>query len=190
MVDHTRLVERCRAGDPRAWDEFLRTFQNLLHATLRKYDLDDDEREEAFQITVMAAYEGIGDLEDPRRLVSWLIGIASRQAVNRIRAGSRRRRAYEDEARRTEDRMNLTSAGELPDAEVHRLEDAQLVSEALAAATDRCRTLLTRLFLEEPRPSYDRIAEEAGVPRGSIGPHRQRCLERLRRFLAARGALQ
>jgi RNA polymerase sigma factor (sigma-70 family) len=188
-ADHTDLVSRCRAGDPRAWDTFLHTFQNLLHTTLRKYDLDEDEREEAFQTTVMAAYEGLDRLADPRKLVPWLIGIASRQAVNRIRAGGRQRRALADEATRAEDRLSSTTVGDLPDAAVRRLEDAQLLSEALAGTTPRCRSLLTLLFLTEPRPSYQEIADRLEFPRGSIGPHRQRCLARLRRFLAERGAL-
>ena len=36
---------------------------------------------------------------------------------------------------------------------------------------------------DDPKPSYDEIAERLGIPVGSIGPTRARCLEKLRRLL-------
>ena len=37
-----------------------------------------------------------------------------------------------------------------------------------------------RLLLHEPQLSYDEISAALGVPKGSIGPTRGRCLARLR----------
>jgi hypothetical protein len=39
---------------------------------------------------------------------------------------------------------------------------------------------LLRMFLVEPAPTYDEIAAALDMPRGSIGPTRRRCLDRLR----------
>ena len=47
---------------------------------------------------------------------------------------------------------------------------------------DRCRTLLTLLFTDDDeRPVYDEVARRVGMPVGSIGPTRSRCLGQLRK---------
>jgi DNA-directed RNA polymerase specialized sigma24 family protein len=49
--------------------------------------------------------------------------------------------------------------------------------------------LLGLLYFTVPEPSYDEIAARTGMPRGSLGPTRRRCLEKLRRLLAPRFGL-
>ena len=39
---------------------------------------------------------------------------------------------------------------------------------------------LMRLLMREPAPSYDEVSAELGIPKGSIGPTRGRCVARLR----------
>jgi DNA-directed RNA polymerase specialized sigma24 family protein len=46
----------------------------------------------------------------------------------------------------------------------------------------RCRKLL-RVLMASPPPSYAEVAAALGLPIGSIGPTRARCLERLRQEL-------
>jgi DNA-directed RNA polymerase specialized sigma24 family protein len=48
-------------------------------------------------------------------------------------------------------------------------------------ATDQA---LLRLLMTEPRPSYEDISAALDMPIGSIGPTRQRALERLRQELS------
>jgi hypothetical protein len=59
---------------------------------------------------------------------------------------------------------------------------------ALRAAFDtlppRCRQLLGMLMADPPH-SYAEISAAVSIPIGSIGPQRHRCLERLRRTMAA-----
>jgi DNA-directed RNA polymerase specialized sigma24 family protein len=51
----------------------------------------------------------------------------------------------------------------------------------------RCRELLAMLFWETPSPSYDEAAARLGMPIGSLGPTRGRCLEKLRVALSELG---
>jgi RNA polymerase sigma factor (sigma-70 family) len=53
---------------------------------------------------------------------------------------------------------------------------------ALARLPARCPRLL-EAFLEAPQLTYRQLAEQVGMPRGSIGPTRSRCLACLRRLL-------
>jgi DNA-directed RNA polymerase specialized sigma24 family protein len=70
---------------------------------------------------------------------------------------------------------------------VERLTDADAQAafrRALELLPEQCRVLL-RLLLADPPLSYDEISDTLGIPRGSIGPTRQRCLDRVRRLVAA-----
>ena len=55
------------------------------------------------------------------------------------------------------------------------------------ARVERCRSLLTLVFLTASEPSYDDIAAQLGIPKGSIGPTRNRCLQQLRAILEGLG---
>ena len=69
---------------------------------------------------------------------------------------------------------------------ISALEDEQLVRDALEQLSEVCRELLSWLYFREPAPDYDEIARRMGKPRGSLGPTRRRCLERMRGFLVSR----
>ncbi|MEU6234499.1 hypothetical protein [Kitasatospora sp. NPDC047058] len=58
----------------------------------------------------------------------------------------------------------------------------RLVREAVAALPGRCPQLVTALA-EDPPPTYRELSERLGMPRGSIGPTRSRCLACLRTLL-------
>ena len=59
------------------------------------------------------------------------------------------------------------------------LEQRHLVQMCVAQLGDPCRKLVSMLYLQQPSPHYDEVAEELGMSRGSIGPLRSRCLKRL-----------
>jgi RNA polymerase sigma factor (sigma-70 family) len=62
-------------------------------------------------------------------------------------------------------------------------ERATLLWQAFEQLGSRCQELLRALFLAYPTLSYEEVAEAFGMPVGSIGPTRARCLEQLRRKL-------
>ncbi|MDX1387709.1 MAG: sigma-70 family RNA polymerase sigma factor [Acidobacteriota bacterium] len=64
-----------------------------------------------------------------------------------------------------------------------RLLAAQLARQALEIASDDCRALIREYFLEEQR--YREIAEDRGVPVGTIKSRLFRCLESIQRALRA-----
>lgn len=187
-ADLTTLVQACLEGREAGWTEFVRRYGNLIYATILRVDLGADDTEEAFQLSVVAMHERLRELRDPSRLVPWIIGISYRQAINRIR--SRRREVSVDSI--SEAMMEAsglhTNTEQPPDDLRVRLEQQQSVAEALDQLPDRCQRLLRSLFFEEPSPEYEEIARREGIPIGSIGPTRARCLDKLRRTLQRGGS--
>jgi DNA-directed RNA polymerase specialized sigma24 family protein len=62
-----------------------------------------------------------------------------------------------------------------------------LVRAALSRMDERCRALLTMLFYRDEPPPYAEVAAALGVPEGSVGPTRARCLKKLLGLLNKEG---
>jgi DNA-directed RNA polymerase specialized sigma24 family protein len=60
-------------------------------------------------------------------------------------------------------------------------EQHSILWQAFAALPPSCQRLL-RVLMADPPPSYQEAAAALGMPIGSIGPTRGRCLDRLRRL--------
>jgi len=73
-----------------------------------------------------------------------------------------------------------------PGRAIVRSERRAVLREVLARLDSSDRELVA-LFLLDPPPSYQEIAEMLDRPVGSIGPTRARCLERLRVMLKGAG---
>ena len=77
-------------------------------------------------------------------------------------------------------------ADETPTAEaaLQELQQLNTLRVALDRLDERCREMLLLLFRDEDEKlSYDEVARRLGVPVGSIGPTRSRCLDKLRRMV-------
>jgi RNA polymerase sigma factor (sigma-70 family) len=172
-----RLVVRCAAGEARAWEALVRRHERLVYAIGRSFRLNDEDMADVFQDVFAALLKGMPRLRDGRALVRWLAStterIARTTALRRRREAAREHR--EDGAiDRLEDERGPVGS------ELERAEREHEVRLALGAVSGRCKRLLEALYYEDPAPSYSELSQRLGVPVGSLGPTRARCLERLR----------
>jgi RNA polymerase sigma factor (sigma-70 family) len=189
-IEAEELVRRCLVQAPGAWEEFLRRYGDLIYSTIQmKVGLSEADREDAFQNAVVAIYTHLDRLRDPERLVPWIIRIAYRHGVNRIRVRTRRRETPIDEIPDTQLRsMEGEGTEELPGEQAQLdLEYGQRAREAMEIIPARCRELLQVLFYQDPPLDYGDVARRLSIPIGSIGPTRARCLEKMRRIYERRG---
>lgn len=172
-----RLVARCMAGEPRAWEALVRRHERLVHSIGRSYQLAHEDMGDVFQDVFTALFNGLPRLREGRTLVRWLASTTER--IARATALRRRREA----ARENRDELTferLEDGSEPIGTELERLERQHQVRLALSGISDRCRRLLEALYYEEPTPSYIELSQRLGVPVGSLGPTRARCMDRLR----------
>ncbi len=176
------LLRACRQGDPAAWERLIRRYQRLIYAIPRRAGLSDDLAAEVFQRVCVTLVEHLHRIERPDRLGAWLATTARRESWRQLRSHSSTTGALEgDEG--DEALAMLPDPALLPDEVLERLERQHAVRRAIATLDERCRTLLTLLFYTPEPPSYAAIAQSLGIPEGSIGPTRSRCLQRLRQAL-------
>ncbi|HEU4464381.1 MAG TPA: sigma-70 family RNA polymerase sigma factor [Gemmatimonadota bacterium] len=180
------LIERCLAGDEAAWAILVRRYANLVHGIAARFGLGADEAADAFQAVFVIVWRNLDLLKEPQAFPGWLATIARREALRMARGMARRVRNEERMGADPTARVIPTSAPRADEA-VEGAERAALVGHAVERMDARCRELLTLLFWETPSPSYDEAAARLGMPIGSLGPTRGRCLEKLRAALAELG---
>ena len=174
------LLAQVRRGDPDAWERFVERYERLVWAVPRRMGFSEADAADIAQETWVLVYRHLEHLRRPEALVSWLVTTTTREATRFARRRSRRQEIEEDAGgQRDEDGPELTTD------QVERLEEVQLVRDAIGDLDGRCARLLGRIDLEGS--SYEAAARELDMPIGSVGPTRLRCLAKLLDTLRARG---
>lgn len=175
-ADVTELLPAAAAGDADAWEALVEEYGTMVWAVARSFGLDESTAGDVSQTVWLRLQEHIGAIREPRALPGWLSTTAKREALRVLRR--RRREVYHERDIPVEDPTRaVDDADEAADRRSR-------VGHALHRLSEACRQLL-RLLTVEPALSYDEIASLLGRPRGSLGPTRARCLDHLRRELAA-----
>ncbi|MDZ4804707.1 MAG: sigma-70 family RNA polymerase sigma factor [Candidatus Eisenbacteria bacterium] len=169
------LLKACRLGDDAAWRELMRRYRDLIYSIPRRYGLDADDTADVFQIVIAALWKGLAELRSEKALTRWIQVTTRRQSQRQ--AEKIRRHASVDVLARQPDPDLLVSE------RLHAAESAHRVRRELDRLGSRCREILTLLYMEEPPMGYDEVARRMGLPRGSIGPTRGRCLDKLRALM-------
>jgi RNA polymerase sigma factor (sigma-70 family) len=178
--DIAALVRRAAGGDHAAWENLVDQYARLIWAMTRDFKLPESDAADVFQVTWLRLFENIDRIEHPARLASWLATTARHECLRHIAARNKVVLVHEDDAT-----LNHTVSHE-PEIDERLLaeERAQAVRDALAQLPSRWQKLL-ELLMADPPTSYTEISSQLGLPVGSIGPTRRRCLERLRVELQA-----
>jgi RNA polymerase sigma factor (sigma-70 family) len=187
--DAQTLVTRCRAGDATAWQLIVKEYAALVHSVPVRYGLSQPEVEDVAQEVFFALAQGLHALEDADRLPAWLLTTARRYTWRALQ--QRRREAPAVGADVAESDL---AAGRLLAAAPPTISELfagwarqELLAHSFNSLGDRCRLLLSLIFLDADEPSYEAIAERLAIPKGSIGPTRNRCLQQLRAILTGLG---
>jgi RNA polymerase sigma factor (sigma-70 family) len=174
-----KLVERAARGEAEAWDDLVDQFSPLVWSIARAHRLSDADADDMFQTTWLVLLEHIDRLKRPGRLAGWLTTTARREALRLARHNVRLLPIDEE-------RLASSPCDDDAITVVLTCERDSAVRHAFTTLAARDQTLLT-LLVAEPRRSYEQIARTLGMPIGSIGPTRSRCLERLRRAMVGTG---
>ena len=179
--EDTDLLERLRAGDPRAFEELVRTHQHRVFGVALRMLQNPAEAEDIAQEVFLRVYRAIGAFRGDAKLSTWLYGITSNLCVNRLTAASRTRMRHDEEA--------LAQApSEMPDATaaMERGEVEAALDQAIAELPDERRIVIVLRDLEGL--SYEEIAEALGLELGTVRSrlHRARMdlKSKMERFLA------
>ena len=172
------LIRACRDGDAHAWNRLLHKYERLVFSIPLNYGLSRDDAADITQLTFVSLIQSLETLHEGSRLGAWLALVARRNTWRVIeRARHERVGEYEELA----DSIAVIARGGAN--LIERWELTEWLNHGLLRLNKRCRDLLLALYFEVPDPSYSEIAARIGMPVGSVGPTRARCLERLKQIL-------
>jgi RNA polymerase sigma factor (sigma-70 family) len=172
VSDVGQLVRAAAGGDQAAWNRLVERFNGLVWSVARAHRLAGADASDVVQTTWLRLVENLDRLQDPERVGAWLATTARRECLRTLRLSARH---------------VPTETELLPDPGTDAPLDAALLANerdralwtAFGGLSERCQMLL-RILVADPPPSYEEVGEVLDMPIGSIGPTRQRCLERLR----------
>jgi RNA polymerase sigma factor (sigma-70 family) len=163
-----------RDGDRERLRELVGLLTPLLWHTARSQHAPQAIAEDAIQTAWLRLVDSADTIADARGVVSWLVVTVKRETWRLMRLNGR----------------ETTPEAGVPDV-VDEItpEDLSIVTDQqrvlwrhVSELPERCRTLL-RVIAFAAVPDYAGVAASLGMPIGSIGPTRGRCLAKLRAAL-------
>jgi RNA polymerase sigma-70 factor (ECF subfamily) len=165
------LIERCRQGDPDAFEPIVERYQRLLFTVALRMLGNHDEANDAAQNAFVKAYEKLDTFDASRRFFSWIYRILLNECLN-VR---RDRHPHEQ----------LTPELATVDSPVEQLENAERRRRVQAAVRDlpheQREVIVLRHFTEL---SYDEIAEVLGIPAKTVKSRLHTARQHLGQILA------
>ncbi len=177
--DIARLVRGAATGDRQAWERLVDQYARLIWSITADFKLAESDASDVAQTTWLRLLEHIDRIEYPDRVGSWLAATARNECLRNLAARKRVVLAPDEEVL-----SGVVAAGPEVDERILADERDQVVRDALSNLPRRWQRLLELLMADPPTP-YSDISDELGLPMGSIGPTRGRCLAQLRVLLQA-----
>lgn len=168
------LVAAAVAGNRTAWDTLVERFAPLVTSVTHRFGLTPTDADDVRQNVWLHLVEHLADLREPRALPGWIVTTTRREALRVLSA----RRRVQPVDPHIDPRLETATTNE-PDASLLRAERHQAVHAALAELQPPQRNLLL-LTVADTDTSYRQVSQLLGIPTGSIGPTRARCLRKLR----------
>ncbi|SHN27928.1 RNA polymerase sigma factor [Cryptosporangium aurantiacum] len=165
------LAARFAAGDESVLRAMYDRWGGLVYRLGRQTLPSPSDAEDLTQATFVAAWRGRATFDPERgRLAAWLIGIAKRQMIDRLRALQR-----EERVARVVEAAEPVPAHPGPE----RVLDRLVVADRLAQLSPEQRRVVQLAFFDDL--THTQIAGLTGLPLGTVKSHLRRGLSQLRR---------
>jgi len=173
------LVTRARDGDQQAWDALVERYAPLVWSICRRHRLGGTAAADVGRRVWLQLMDELDRVRDPATVPGWLATTTRRECGRVQRA-----------AREPQGAGYVLSTESIPDQHAGMAERELLLAERHIALREAfthlpaCCQQLIALLIEDPPVPYAQISARLGIPVGSIGPARGRCLDKLRRHPA------
>lgn len=174
-----RMFAAYRDGEAAAMSDLVRVLTPVLWHTVRSTRLDTAAAEDVLQTVWLSLVRHGDTIVEPNAVLQWLVVSTKREAW-RVSRGQDKVRPEDVETTRAAETDGAAEVGE----QVAGAEADEVLWHHVRQLPERCQTLL-RVIAFAAKPDYAQIARALGMPMGSIGPTRGRCLAKLRLALAA-----
>lgn len=173
VLDDELLARRAGDGDTRAFAALVRRHEPVVRVYARRILGSTADVDDVAQDTFLTAWQQLPGLKDTSRIRGWLLTIASRKAIDRVRA----RRHHDD----VDQREDPTRAEDGPDHLAESSGRNRALTAALATLPEEQRRCW--VLKELGGYSYDDIATELQMPvstvRGLLSRARKNLIQKM-----------
>ncbi len=182
----SEILGRVRAGDPEAFEYFVRTYQRKVFRLIYTLVRNAAEADALTQDVFVKAWRAVGDFKGEAAFETWL----NRIAVNAVRDSVRRRKpvvsfadlAAAEEVEGTDlPRAAEPTDGTSPERDALSRQIRRRIGEALEALSPRQRAIFVMKHYEER--SIAEIGAATGIDDGTVKSHLFRAARKLRQKL-------
>lgn len=177
---HAACLIAARQGDRDALAALVTDLNPLVWRVARGQGLDRAHAEDVVQTVWLTLLRNLDAVAEPKAVARWLITTTRREATRSRTQADRVEPLADDAAER------LVSVDGQPEEAALLSDRDRALWRAFHKLSVRCQHLLL-LTVVAGRAEYDHVAQRLGMPRGSIGPNRGRCLATLRAYLSTEG---
>lgn len=142
--DDERIIEACRRGDRRAFNELVRGNQQRVYRVVRRIVQDPDDAMDITQDVFVRAYQGLDGFRGGSKIFTWLYRIAVNLSINHVKSGRVRRFFRFDR----EDGEYVDHAPGIHEG-LEREEIRRSVERAIAALPAKQRAVFVLRYYEE-----------------------------------------
>src|SRR5437899_4880991 len=172
-VHERELVERCRSGDERAFQELVDRYKDLVFALIARTIQDRSRAEDLAQDVFLRIHRGLPYFRGEAKLSTWIYRIVANVCLQ-DRGGAPATVSLDDD--RVPERAASSADRRFDDLELRdRLE------KAVARLPAQYRLLVAAHYLEGVR--YEDLAEALQLPLGTVKTQLYRAKQQLRRLL-------
>ncbi|HOJ04802.1 MAG TPA: sigma-70 family RNA polymerase sigma factor [Bacteroidota bacterium] len=159
--DDERIIEACRHGDRRAFNELVRGNQQRVYRVVRRIVQDPDDAMDITQDVFVRAYQGLDGFRGGSKIFTWLYRIAVNLSINHVKSGRVRRFFRFDR----EDGEYVDHAPGIHEG-LEREEIRRSIERAIAALPAKQRAVFVLRYYEEL--PYEDIAGMLGTSVGGL----------------------
>jgi RNA polymerase sigma-70 factor (ECF subfamily) len=172
-VNERELVERCRSGDERAFQDLVDRYKDLVYALIARTVQDRSRADDLAQDVFLRIHRGLPYFRGEARLSTWIYRIVANVCVQEF--GRPAAVSLDDDPSR---HAAATSA---PDRRFGDLELKDRLEKAIARLPANYRLLIAAHYLEGVR--YEDLADALQLPLGTVKTQLYRAKQQLRRML-------
>ena len=179
------FIEKLKAGDAKAFDDFVLRYSANVYALLMRLTEDEEEARDLTQDTFLSALKAIKNFRGEADLKTWLYRIAVNESRNRFRWWKRQNRNSTvslDAENTTGQTMEVADSSENPEAATLRREREQALRQALSELSTNFREVIVLRDIEGL--SYEEVAVALETNVGTIKSRLARGREELRKKLS------
>ena len=178
-----RLIERALAGEQAAYEALVQKYERGLTHHIRRLVRRPDDVEDLVQETYIKAFGALDTYAPQFAFSTWLYKIATNHAIDYLRKRRVPTVSLDKPVQTREGEMQIEVADSTfrPDRPIVEDQRKTILQEAVDALPEKYHRVIVMRHQQEM--AYEEIAEQLGLPLGTVKAHIFRARELLNKYL-------